>query len=43
MHARSMFVNKLREAMTEAEMDAEGFSGHSFRSGAAILQQPPSG
>ena len=32
---RSMFVNKLQEAMMEARMDAEGFSGHSFHSGAA--------
>ena len=32
---RSMFVNKLQEAMTEVRMDAEGFSSHSFRSGAA--------
>ena len=32
---RSMFVSKLREAIMEAGMDPGGFSGHSFRSGAA--------
>ena len=32
---RSTFVTKLREALEEAGIDSRGFSGHSFRSGAA--------
>ena len=32
---RAAFVNNLKLAITQAGMNAEGFSGHSFRSGAA--------